>query len=95
MSKKSEIMKTTFSLSNDRNNPGRIANVVYQIEGELEERSVVTSPDENAYDAIRRDIHKRTGILLGDANVLIPGQQYEYTPLGATHDALKTVVNVL
>jgi hypothetical protein len=88
-------MKTTFSLSNDRSNPGRIANVVYQIEGEFEERSVVTTPDENAYDAIRRDIHKRTNILLGDANVLIEGRQYEYMPLGATHDAPNTVVNVL
>lgn len=88
-------MKTNFSLSDDPNNSGRIANVVYQIQGELVERSVVTEPNENAYDAIRRDIHKRTGILLGEANVLIAGRQYEYMPLGVTQDAAKTVVNVL
>lgn len=88
-------MKTTFSLSEDRANPGRIANVVYQVEGELEERRVFTAPDENAYDAIRRDIYTRTNVLLGDANILIQGQKYEYTPLGSTHDAPKTVVTVL
>ena len=88
-------MKTTFSLSQDRDNPGRIAKVVYQVEGELEERRVVTAPDENAYDAIRRDIYARTNVLLGDANVLVLGRQYEYAPLGAAHDAPKTVVTVL
>lgn len=70
-------MKTTFDAAPA--GAGRIAYVVYILDGEGLERKVTTSPNENVYDAIQRELVRLWRIPVNKLDVLQTGEQYKYT----------------
>lgn len=70
-------MKTTFDLP--KSGAGRIANLVYTIDGEKPHRTVTTAPDEKACDAIARELFRIWSIPLTGCVILDAGKQYQFT----------------
>lgn len=68
-------MKTTFEASPTG---GRIAHVVYRVDGEATERAVTTAPDENASEAVRRELVRLRGVPTVALVVIALGSRYEY-----------------
>jgi hypothetical protein len=83
-------MKTTFDQPNDLT-PGRIAHVVYCVDGESASRTVTTVLDEKVSDAVCRELIRATGVPVAKAIVLATGSRYEYQFV----DGKKLRVNIL
>lgn len=71
-------MQTTFELSTDLHNIGRIAHVVYQVKGEETTRRVTTVPNENVSDAVLRELMRLRSMAVTDFEVVSPGREYAY-----------------
>lgn len=69
-------MKTTFDLP--KSGTGRIANLVYTIDGEKLPRAVTTAPDEKACDAIARELFRIWNVQVTDCVILKTGEQYQF-----------------
>lgn len=70
-------MKTTFDLP--KSGTGRIANLVYTIDGEKLPRAVTTAPDEKACDAIARELFRIWSVPVTGCVILDAGEQYQFT----------------
>ena len=71
-------MQTTFELSDDPNNRGRIAHVVYLVEGEDAPRRVTTAPDENVSDAVCRELVRIRQVAVMRLEKVIVGKKFAY-----------------
>ncbi|MDR3413332.1 MAG: hypothetical protein P4L87_20660 [Formivibrio sp.] len=69
-------MQTTFDMP--PTGAGRIAYLVYLIDGEKLPRKVTTGPDENANSAIERELVRIWGISVMDMIILKVGKQYQF-----------------
>ena len=70
-------MEPTFGVPSGLT-PGRIAHVVYRVDGDTTSRTVTTGVDENVSEAIRRELVRMTGVPVEKTIVLATGSTYEY-----------------
>lgn len=70
-------MKTTFDAPCDLIR-GRIAHVVYRVDGEATSRTVTTGVDENVSDAVCRDLVRARAVPVAQIRVAAIGSRYEY-----------------